>query len=99
MENISIALAKLYKLHRGGQLEEALEGYLQFLKQHPKNAEALHALGMICVEQSKLDEAVHYLNQALSLQPENAALYLHLANVYKMQGDFSQAAELLEKNA
>jgi len=88
-------LEKLQQLHREGQVDKAKKGFLAYLKKHPQSVEALHALGLICVEQKKLSEAAEYLKQASAADPQNPTLQLHLANVLKMQGLFQQATTLL----
>ncbi len=88
-------LEKLHELHRKGQVDEAQKGFLAYLKIQPQNAEVLHAVGLIYVEQNKLGEAADYLKAAVEAQPNNPTLRLHLANALKMQGLFGQATTLL----
>ena len=88
-------LEKIHALHRKGDLNKAKKEYLAFLKTQPQESEVLHALGLICVEQNKLDEAGDYLREAIKYQPVNPNFQLHLANVLKRQGLFNQATTLL----
>jgi predicted TPR repeat methyltransferase len=96
MEKKTPALEKLHELYLSGQVETATEGYLAFLAEHPHNAEALHALGLLSVEQNRLAEAADYFTTAIDCQPNNPTLQLHLANVLKRQGLFNRATEVLQ---
>lgn len=89
-------IQSIYYLHQSGQLREAEKGYLAILKQHPKHVDALHGLAILYVELQDLDKAQHYLEQAIQYQPDNAKLFLHLANILKARGLYSQAARVLE---
>jgi predicted TPR repeat methyltransferase len=91
----TVDLEKLHELHRSGKIAKAKTGYLAFLKAYPTNAEALHALGLIYVEEKELDKAADYLRKAIEYGPQNPTLQLHLANILKRQGLFSQATKLL----
>lgn len=88
-------LKQLNEIHRAGQLDEAKAGYLALLRKNPHEVEALHALGIIAAQQDRLDDAVDYLQQAIRQQPDNPALVLHLANLFKIQSKFEQAIALL----
>lgn len=90
-------LDELNELHRSGQLDIAKEGYLEYLERHPQDAQAHHALGMICIEEKKLAEGADYFSNAIKFQPNNPTLQLHLANVLKTQGQYSLATDILNQ--
>lgn len=99
MKKNTLDLENLHELHRNGKVEDAKAGYLAFLKSHPKNSEALHALGLIFIEEENLSEAADYLKKAVEFEPSNPTLQLHLANILKMQGLFAQATQLLNNTS
>jgi len=88
-------IEQLHELHTQGKLDQAKTGYLAIIQKHPNQVEALHALGMISVEEGNLEEATDYFKKAMGFQKHNPRLPLHLSNVLKMQGLFSQATQLL----
>lgn len=89
-------LESLKKMHKAGLLDEARVGYLAVLRKNPREAEAIHALGIIAAQQDQLPEAIEFLQKAMQLQPNDPTLALHLANILKIQGLFSQAAQVLQ---
>lgn len=97
MKNPPINIDDVTQLHQQGNLLEAKKGYLALLKINPKDAVALHMLGILLAEEGDLDEAERYLEEAIALNAENPAFYLHLANVLKLKGLFERAAQLLEQ--
>jgi len=90
-------LETLRQLHRAGLLDDAKAGYLALLRKKPNEAEALHALGIIATQQKNYGEGIEYLQKAIQYRPHDPTLALHLANVLKLQGLFSQATQVLEK--
>jgi predicted TPR repeat methyltransferase len=89
------SMTDIQNLHRAGNLDEARAGYLALLRDNPTDAEALHALGILCAQQSDFDTAVTYLQKAAQHQPHNPTILVNLANALKAAGVFSQAAEVL----
>lgn len=55
---------------------------LKALKKDPRNADLLVLVGMCCVSQDKLKGAVHYLERALALAPEQTAALSSLGLAY-----------------
>lgn len=90
-------LANLEQMHKAGLLDEARVGYLALLRKNPREARAIHALGIIAAQQDKFPEAIEYLQKAIQLQPNDPTISLHLANILKIQGLFSQAVQVLQE--
>lgn len=88
-------LSKIHELHRSGKLELAKKLCKKLLANYPENSEALHALGLILVEQNHLEEALQYLQKAVQLSPQ-PQFQLHLANTFKMIGAHDKAIETLK---
>jgi predicted TPR repeat methyltransferase len=96
MSKFNYDLESLHQFHRAGELETARRGYLDILRINPREAAALHALGIIAAQEQKFSEAIEYLESAIKITPQDPMIYLHLANVLKIQGLFSQAAQILQ---
>ncbi|KIC76514.1 hypothetical protein DB41_FW00020, partial [Neochlamydia sp. TUME1] len=87
------------------QYKEAKKWYRKALKEKQTNSEVLNALGCIYEREGKLEKAVYYINQALSINlarvGENhsnvAANYNNLGAIYQKQGNLEKAAEYSQK--
>ncbi|WP_039384016.1 tetratricopeptide repeat protein [Neochlamydia sp. TUME1] len=87
------------------QHKKAEEWYLLAEKDNPTNARVLDALGIIYLEQGKLDKAVEYSNKAISIylklfgenHPKVATTCNNLGAIYQHQGNLKQAAEYAKK--
>ena len=95
MKKTPLTIAAIQELHRTGQIDEARQGYIDILKANPNDVTALHLLGILSAEEGDLEAAQNYLEKAKKIEPTNLALSLHLANILKAKGLFSQAAQLL----
>lgn len=96
MKKNTSTLKNIRDIHRTGNLEVAKKAYLNWLRAHPRDFEALHSLGILYAQQDNFTDAIDYLQQALSLKPQDDTVTLHLANILKFQGLYHQAAQLLE---
>jgi predicted TPR repeat methyltransferase len=96
MNKNKLDLPTVRQLHQSGQLDAAKKGYLSILKTQPHQVEALHSLGILYAQQDQFSEAITYLQAALTLEPKNLLISIHLANILKFQGLYSQATELLD---
>jgi tetratricopeptide (TPR) repeat protein len=55
--------------------------------------EALNGLGLVCDRQGRLDEAEHYLKQAIAINPNYAFAHNNLGVVYEKMGKKNEAIE------
>lgn len=69
--NIQFAIT----LHQQGLLEKAKAIYLKLIELDPKNADALHLLGVISHQNGNHQKAIDLFNQAIDLKPDLAAAY------------------------
>jgi tetratricopeptide (TPR) repeat protein len=60
------------RLHRQGRLEQAVPLYREVLAAAPRDAEALHMLGIVALQQRRFDEADRLIAEALSISPDSA---------------------------
>lgn len=96
MTKNNLTLQEVLVLHQQGDLVAAKQGYLNILRNNPDNIEALHGMVLLAVEEDNLLEAQQYLDRALTLAADNPVLQLHLANILKGKGYYTQAIEVLK---
>ena len=86
-------------LHRAGKLEQAIEDYRMFLKEHPDVAPVRSNLGAALVGAGRYEEAIVEYKRALQLQPL-PQIRLNLALAYYKAVQLTEAAaELLPLRA
>lgn len=79
--------------HRSGKLEAAAALYRQVLAAEPRNADALHLLGLVAREAGRLDEAIDLVQRAVALRPANATFLFNLAIVQRDAGRLEAALD------
>lgn len=72
--------------HQAGRLSQAERIYRELLEREPRNAEALHLLGVLAHQCGKHDHAVELINRATTLAPRNASYFCNLAEAYRALG-------------
>jgi len=83
--------------HQSGALVEAEALYRQVLASEPRNADALHLLGVACSQQGRHDEAVELILKASKIAPASAAMHLNLGNALLGAGRHSEAVARYRK--
>ena len=68
-------LAKGYALHQQGNLVEAKNAYLESIKLHPHNFEALQLIGTLCAQSRQSAEALRYFDQAIAVNDTNPSVF------------------------
>jgi tetratricopeptide (TPR) repeat protein len=61
--------------HKSGDLRSAAAVYEEVLRRDPKNAEALHLLGLVAYQAGQPLPAIDFMSQAIVLSPYAAAMY------------------------
>ncbi len=84
---LSTALAH----HQRGELSQAAQIYRQIVAADPKNAEALHLLGVVCLQLGQPRQAADWIERAVALQPGTSAYHANLGEVYRILGQLQQA--------
>ncbi|MES0879346.1 tetratricopeptide repeat protein [Roseibium sp. SCP14] len=72
-------LLKGLAYQQSGEIEKAQRCYKQVLKKVPKNADALHLLGVTYRQQGFPKRAVDYIQRAIASNPSQAPFYANLA--------------------
>lgn len=88
--SVQDALEYASREHREGNYDQAEAIYQAILQAEPGNADALHLLGIIRAQQSRFDEAIDLIRQAIASNPL-PGYYTNLAMVYQNNGNASEA--------
>jgi len=70
MSELSLKTAQ--ELYRAGQAEQAIPLFRDFLREHPRNIEALTSLGTIYFETGQFERAQYLLGEAVRVMPDFA---------------------------
>ena len=89
--SIDDAVALAIRLHQEGRLADAQSVYRQILDADPKNADALHYLGVIAHQSGNSKAAVGLIRQAIQEAPDDAPLYSNLGEAQRALGDLDGA--------
>lgn len=79
-------------LHQRNALEEAARAYQDILVHDPRQADALHLLGVIAHQRGDSAQAVQLINRAIGLSPSAAPYHANLAEAYRVLGQLERAA-------
>ena len=88
-----VAYNRALAMQKMGLLEDAEKTLRKYAEEHPADAEALNALGVVLLQRGDLAEARACLDKALSLKPEQGRFYYNRAEIKKQQKQFAEAAE------
>jgi tetratricopeptide (TPR) repeat protein len=84
-------LARAARLHQSGQLEQARALYLQILSTDPRNAACLHLLGLEEYQAGRVSAALHMLDRAVALEPNNSELQMNRVRALEATGAMEAA--------
>jgi len=85
------------KHHQKGDLTKAETLYRKILKIAPKNADALHLLGVIFHHSGKSDLAITLIKRAISIDSGQSVFYNNLGNVFLTEGNLGKAKNCFQK--
>ena len=80
-------------LHRSGRMAEAESAYLALLRNKPNDADALHFLGVLRMQQGRPDAAVEFIQRSLKVDPKNSHAWNNLGNVMLKQDRQDEAED------
>jgi len=86
-----------FSLHRSGKFAEASVLYRKIIKRNPKQARALHSLGMIEATRGNHAEAVQLMERSLSVQPANIQFVKNYATLLCQLGRYESASAVCLK--
>jgi tetratricopeptide (TPR) repeat protein len=67
-------------LHRSGRLDDARSHYIAALEVDPGHFDALHMLGVLCLQTGQLAFGAELIGQAIAVRPDEPAAHGNLAN-------------------
>ena len=82
MSDIEHVIEMALILQREGKLIEAEQIYNKVLEIQPRQADAIHLLGMIAFENRDFEKAIGLINEAILINPKIADYHLNISNVY-----------------
>lgn len=81
-----------------GQFSSAQQTYRVMLQRNPKNAVALHRMGIVSSKMGKHESATRYLMEAVKIQPDNSQYLTDLGYALYLQNDLPAAEIALEES-
>lgn len=94
---MTASLREAMRHHQAGRLEDAARLYQAVLKAHPRNADALHLLGLVAHQEGQHARARMLLSRALKERPGDARLLNVLAGILRAEGRLEEAAAQLRQ--
>jgi tetratricopeptide (TPR) repeat protein len=77
--------------HRQGQIEQALERYVEVLKGDPENADALYYVAVVACQGGEYAEGIKLARRAISIGPPTARLHNLLGQALYREGERLEA--------
>lgn len=84
-------LGEAVRLHQAGQLEPAAALYQKVLAIDPRNADALHLLGMVALQQGRGEAAVELIRKAIAVHNREASYHFSLGAALQSLNDMAGA--------
>lgn len=77
-ESVAQLLTSAVQRHQAGDLVGAREGYTEVLRRNPRQADALHLLGVLQDQQGAHEQAVDLISRAIAINPAEAGFHGNL---------------------
>src|SRR3974390_1214800 len=90
-EAVARELANALQDHQTGRLAAAARRYESILAQLPDHADALHLLGVVALQQGRLQQAVELIGRAIAVNPAVADYHSNLAEACRLLGRLDDA--------
>jgi len=96
-DRLMAALQLAMQTHQAGELDEAEQIYREVLSQAPRQADALHLLGVLHAQRRQWAAAQDLLEQAIAANPAEAMFYNNLGNVHVERQQIADAESMYAK--
>lgn len=93
--NPQITQNKFYILQEAGRLEEGFDAYRKLIKQHPYDVRYRLKLGDLQMQNAQIEQAKKSYDEAATIDPDNAYVWVAQANYYSMTGNQDEADKLV----
>lgn len=90
---MSNALDLAWQYHIGGHLDQAARGYQEVLAWQPDNADALHLLGVVDLQQGNISQAISRIGRAITIKDSVPEFHTNLAEACRRARQYYHAAE------
>jgi tetratricopeptide (TPR) repeat protein len=97
LKEIEAWLAEGLRLHQSEQLAAAQVFYRKILEKDNQHADALFLLGTSYLQLNDPYQSINFIQQALEIRPNSAAIHINLANAFQALGKKSMAVTHFEK--
>jgi len=97
MTSSSAKLERALNLHRRGRLGEAAALYREVLADEPRNADAMHLLGLVMAALGQRQGALDLIGAAVRLQPANAAMHANLGSALSELQRYAEAVACFDR--
>ncbi len=94
-EDANLVFNAALAYQNAGELALAEGQWREAVKLNSKDAEALSSLGSVLADESKFDEAVRVLHQAVAEKPDNKVYFRQLGAAYSKAGNNVKSTEML----
>lgn len=88
---------KAVGLHRAGCTAEATDIYQEIVSQVPNHFDATHLLGVIALQEGRLEQAQELISSALRINPKDSAALNNLGTVYLRNQELELACKQFER--
>ena len=95
--HIEKRLDQAVAFHQAGQLSKAERLYQQVLADNPRNADALHLLGVVAYQVGRHEIAVNLITHAIEIDPQQVEAYNNLGIVFKEQKKSEKSIQTYHK--
>lgn len=96
-ESLEQLLNEAFALHQDGNLVEAQALYKTIIEQDNTHANAFFLLGLTFLQQDDYSQSVRFISSAISVNPDVAEYYNHLATALYRQGRIIDSIVYLQK--
>src|SRR5262245_59316051 len=97
MNDLLLKLREAWSLHQQGRLNDAERLYREVLKREPRNANALHFLGVLEAQRGQYELAAQLIDASLAINPGNAAGHYNRGNALRALNRSLEALASYEK--
>ncbi|WP_270251640.1 tetratricopeptide repeat protein [Staphylococcus warneri] len=87
----------IYQFIKECQLEEALKALFDNIEEDPTVTENYINAGIVLADAVEIEKSERFFQKAITIDPENGAIYYNLGNVYYNQDRFKEAIKLYQQ--
>jgi protein O-GlcNAc transferase len=95
--SVTEMLASAVAEHRAGRLQQAEAGYRAVLGREPRNAEALHLMGVMAQQVGQHQTSFDFIQRAISVRPQEPAYYANLSTALEALGRLDDAVAAIRQ--